>query len=29
MERLEYWKQKAPNSIKFNFVKNWNKKQYD
>ena len=26
MERLEYWKQKAPNSIKFNFVKNWNKK---
>lgn len=26
IEKLEYFKKKAPSSIKFNFVKNWNRK---
>lgn len=26
IEKLDYFKKKAPNSIKFNFVKNWNRK---
>jgi len=26
MEKLEYFKKKAPSSLKFNFVKNWNRK---